>query len=207
MPQNVTPQKLFNFSVQNVVINDGKILLVHEKDQTIENKKRAGWGMFGGKTEGYTVNSTVEQIIKFLPIERIPEEDFSNFLEIRIDDCFFSWFWLHREYERFMPEIGELAFYTAIREGIEETSLLVRPKFVLFEEPTRSEDHRVIVVSSEIVSGTMNKRSLETDDCRWFDLLDLPEDIYISHKKRIALAVYKLGIRDKESGQLLDLFT
>lgn len=200
-------QMPFNFSVQNVVINDGKILLVHEKDQTVEHKKRAGWGMFGGKTEGYTVQSTVEQIIKFLPVERIPEEDFSELLKIRMDDNFFSWFWAHREYGQFMPEVGQLVFLTAIRESIEETSFLVHPKFVLFEETTKSEDHRLIVVSSEIVSGTMSKRSLETDDCEWFDLLELPEGIYPSHKRRIALAVCKLGIRAKESGQLFDLCT
>lgn len=195
-----------SFTVQNVVIENEKILLVHEKDHTGEGGRCPGWNPFGGNTEGWSVERTYRQIINFLPVERIPEQDFLNLLEIRLDDDFFSWLWNHKDYKKFMPEIGQLIFLTAIREGIEETGLLVRPTTVLFEERTKSENHRLLVVHSERVSGMIQKRSLETDDCGWFELQVLPEGIYPSHRRRIALAVYKLGIRDKESGQLLNLF-
>lgn len=194
------------FTIQNVVIQEKEIILVHEKDHTDEGGRRAGWNLFGGNTEGWSIERTYRQIINFLPVERIPEQDFLNLLGIRLDDDFFSWLWNHKDYKKFMPEIGQLIFLTAIREGIEETGLLVKPKFILFEERTASENHHLLVAHSEIVSGTIQKRSLETDDCGWFDLRALPEGIYHSHRRRIALAVYKLGIRDKESGQLLNLF-
>lgn len=197
------------FTVQNVVIQDEKILLVHEKNHTDEGGRHPGWNLFGGNTAGWNIKNSYRQIINFLPVEvdiNLDEEFFSNFLDQdRMDNDFFSFFGAHKEYCNFMPQIGQLIYLTAIREGIEETGLLVRPKSVLFEESTKSENHRLFVVHSEIVLGTKRKCSLETDDCGWFDLRNLPEGTFPSHRSRIALAVYKLGLRDKTTGQYLNL--
>src|SRR3989338_7165083 len=199
-----------SFTVQNVVIQDGKILLVHEKDHAGEGGRRPGWNLFGGNTEGWDINRTYRQIINFLPVEvdiNLDEEFFRNFIrQERMDNEFFSFFRTHKEYGNYVTLLGSMVYFTAIREGIEETGLLVRPTAVLFEELTKSENHRLIVVHSEIVLGKIKKRSLETYDCGWFDLRNLPEGTFPSHRSRIALAVYKLGIRDEKSGQLLDLF-
>lgn len=188
----------FTFTIQNVVFNQEKqILLVHEKDHTGEGGRHPGWNLFGGNTEGWSIERTYRQIINFLPVEverDLDEEFFKRFLnEDKMDNDFFSFFWAHPEFRNLMPQIGQLAYLTSVREGIEETGLLTRPELVLSEEKTRSETHRLLVVNSEIIQGNIRKRSLETDGCEWFDPRNLPEDTFPSGRRRIALAVYKLG--------------
>lgn len=188
----------FTFTVQSVVIEDGKILLVHEKDHAGEGGRRPGWNLFGGNTEEWTIERTYQQIINFLPIEvdlSFDENYFRKFLsEDRMDNLFFSFFKNHPDYRNQMSQIGQLVYLTSIREGIEETGLLTRPKLVLFEELTRSEKHRLLVIHSVNVAGKIRERSLETDGCGWFDPRHLPEETFPSHRRRIERVIPLLGI-------------
>ncbi len=199
----------FTFTIQSVAIEDGKILLVHEKDHTDEGGRRAGWNLPGGNTEGWNIERTYRQIINFLPVEVDPSFDENYFRQFlskdRMDNVFFSFFGAHPDYRDQMSQIGQLVYLTSIREEIEETGLLTRPQSVLFEEPTRSEKHRLLVIHSVIVAGKPRERSLETDACGWFDPRNLPEGTFPSHRRRIALATYKLRVRAEQSSQILDL--
>lgn len=161
-------------TVQNLILRDldREILLVHDRGEP--GRKRPGYAMSGGSINGFTIESTIDQIFKFLPVYRIEFQDFYTVLETETG-------------------MGSLIFLTSIREGIEETGFLIRPVRVVLEEASNrifaslisNASHKVVVVQAEIVAGNMQKRSIETDDCDWFPLSSLPRDTYRSHVERI----------------------
>lgn len=159
-------------TVQAVIINsEGRILLVHEKGE--DGNKPAGWGMPGGGVDR-PIEYLALQIYKFLPFFRINPEKWAAAQEMETEVT------------------NPLVMLTLIKECLEETGLLVFPKRILFEE-ANAPGHKVVVISAEIVDGEIQKRSLETDDCDWFDMDQLPEGIYGSHIRRIAQARAVLG--------------
>ena len=175
-------------TVQNLILrnNDSEILLVHDKGEP--GGKRSGYGMPGGSINGFTFESTLNQILKFLPVFRIEFSDFRAVLETETG-------------------IDPLIFLTSLREGIEETGFLIRPIRVVLEEATNRNlsslianiPHRVVVVQAEIVAGYINKRTVETDDCDWFSLSSLPQDLYRSHLERMKKALVGRNIAIAET--------
>lgn len=162
-------------TVQNFILKDGKVLLVHERGEPGEGGKPSGWGLPGG---GVGVARTEEQILnqicKSLPVfGGIPLEKLDQTMKTILD-----WEWNGEDLK---------VFLTAILEGLEETGFLIKPVRELLSEEN-APGHQVVVVEGVIVLGELCRHSAETDDCAWFDLDRLPEGVYNSHIRRIAKA-------------------
>jgi 8-oxo-dGTP pyrophosphatase MutT (NUDIX family) len=166
-------------TVHLLVQQDGKFLLVLNKPEP--HGKPAGWGLPGGSilVENQNMKDlsfktladfAIEHIRTFMRYANIPQE--------KLD-----WI-LSQSTQIATDEIGLLIALTAIREGIEETGFLFMPKKVMFDSMT-SITHRVVIVAADIVAGTMQKDTVETDDCDWFDIEHLPEKVYWRHKQRL----------------------
>ncbi|MBI2676683.1 MAG: hypothetical protein HYX21_01850 [Candidatus Yanofskybacteria bacterium] len=174
-------------TVRLVVIEEGKVLLVHERGGEF-TVKPAGWGLPGGGVDGKTEQDLVGTILKFLPIYcRVPvgktEEVFADIMNI--------------------STAMELpVFLVGVKEGIEETGLIIRPERKLFEKKD-APDHVVVVVNGKILGGELSTRSTETDDCRWFSLSALPAGLYVSHFSMIKRSVNILGLDYEVSREVL----
>lgn len=167
-----------------------KVLLVHEKGDEvagtmgsgIDGEKPAGSGLPGGGVdERKSEQVLLERILRaYLPVYKIEERFFREM--------------------PFNAEIELKLFLTAVTEGIEETGLLICPVRFLFEEQNSPEhkisEHKVIVALGQIIAGSIQKKSIETDGCDWFDLRGLPWDTYRSHVRRIIRALKVLGRYD-----------
>lgn len=178
-----TPSK--TMTVQLLVTDEkDRILLVHERGEGVPARrakpqigsKPAGWGLPGGGIdEKKNEQQLLEQIMKFLTVYRIEERCFKEM--------------------PYAEEIDLRLYLTAVKEGIEETGLLIYPVTILLEEPN-SPSHMVVVMSGQFLAGEIQKRSIETDDCGWFNLEHLPHGIYQSHIKRILRGFKVLGRDD-----------
>lgn len=170
-------------TVRLVVIEDGKVLLVHEKNDGFDSKP-AGWGLPGGGVDGKTEQELVELIFRFLPVySRIPVDKIRETFENVVN---------------FSTDMDLRIFLVGVKEGIEETGLIIRPERKLYEKKD-APDHTVIVVNGKILGGKISTISTETDDCRWFSLSVLPAKLYVSHFSMIKRSVNILGLKDEVS--------
>lgn len=156
----------------------------HVSDSSFIDNKPPGWGLPGGGVDqGRSNEELYRQILRFLPVFRIDE---SIFLNMPVNEA-----------------IDLKAFLVAIKEGIEETGLLICPLKTLFEE-RNAKNHKVIVVEGKVLGGHINKRSMETDDCDWFELGHIPEGTYRSHIGRILKALKSLGLNEVACKVMVD---
>ncbi|MDO8495591.1 MAG: hypothetical protein Q7S32_03710 [bacterium] len=156
-------------TVRLVVIEDDQVLLVHEKGDQFSSKP-AGWGLPGGGLDGKNAEELVMSIRRFLPIQsRVPPEQVEAMMFTILD---------------FTTDIALDVFLVGVKEGIEETGLVIRPEKKLFEIQN-SPEHTIVVVRGNILGGTLSTRNTETDDCRWFSLETLPQGLYVSHERMI----------------------
>lgn len=150
---------------------ENKILLVHEKGDDGNDGKPPGWGMPGGGVDDKTEEEMLEQIIKFLPVySRIP---MGEELEKMINEIL-----------NFKIVVDPKISWTCVKEGIEETGLVIRPERHLFMEPTNFY-HGVEIIEGAVIAGKLSRKRLDIDDCGWFPIHDLPKGTYPSHRYRI----------------------
>ena len=202
-----------SLTVQLVVLEEGKILLVHNKKY---GKKPSGWGMPGGGvpngSEAEISPAIYKGIARFLthPGYKLMGE---NEFEEKV---------VCRQTEIESPKI----FLGSVKEGIEETGFILFPERTLFVEsissqnhnhdrshnprsistndPTRNQVH-VILASRVLDCGELIKKTIETDDAKWFRLDELPnglslvDRIYPSHFERVkrAIEILDIGIEVK----------
>ena len=190
MELNEADSPIEAITVQNLILrnNDTEVLFVHDKGEP--EGKRPGFAMPGGSINSFTVQSTIDQILKFLPVYRIDFSHFKRLLKMELN-------------------MDLLVFLTSIREGIEETGFLIQPIRVVLEEASRNNlssllpnvAHKVVVVKGDVVAGELQERSTETDYCGWFPLTSLPADTYRSHVERIKKIMPKANIRLAETDE------
>lgn len=185
-----------------------KILLVHEKDEGVpiedpdginrtkhgKKSKPAGWALPGGGVEpGPSIGALIGKLIEFVCFYRIAtnQEDARLELSKAIPENTES------EYEaRLILEL--------VRECLLETGFLIRPVRQLFDHANDS-GHTVYVFYGQVVAGQLQQRSVETDDCRWFGLSELPDGLFHSHAARISRVASILGVNagGEETGGIL----
>jgi len=193
--ETVSDRRFLKQTVQGVILDPywkNEILLVHEKGET--GGKPPGWALPGGNMllENHRITGIydaelvardgMKQIEHYLSIFEIPELEWKSVVE-GIDEYLGG---------TKSSKENTLVWLTIVREVLEETGILGTPKRELFvDEVFRGvEAHNVIVVNVEIgFEGKLSKRSMETDDCRFFPMNKLPRDIYQTHFSRICRAV------------------
>jgi len=175
-----------------------QILLVHEKDEKTHKDERGrsgkpgGWSLPGGgiKSEEDEIWAEIEKLLashvrlskgngadrplspaEYAKYYKMIEEGFPIFSEVKVR-------------------------LTAIKEGIEETGLLVKPLRELFREPTLGSfnNHENVFLECEEVAGLLQIHSSETDDAWWFDEDNLPTGslpvgLYKRHRSWIKLGL------------------
>ena len=151
-----------------------RILMVHERPP-----KPPGSGLPGGKVDG-TTESITAMIRKLLPVLSRLDPDGPEAAPLREAE----------------PLCDERIWWTAIKETIEETGLLVLP--YLYREWKTYRNHRVDLIIARPLGGTMLTRSVETDDCGWFIPESIPADTYKSHRAMIHWASAQVGIQNTE---------
>lgn len=184
-------------TVQAFIYQDGKILLVHEREEGglkedpdgvnrprhYKKGKPSAWALPGGGVEfGPPVGALIQKLLEFICFYRIaPDPEVARAeLSNAIPESTGS------EYEaRLILEL--------IRECLFETGFLVRPVRQLFDQ-ANDPGHTVHVFCGQVVAGQLQQKSVETDDCRWFGLSELPDNLFRSHVARIDKAVSILGI-------------
>lgn len=190
--------KLNSATVQAFIYQGDKILLVHEKEEGapiedpdgINRPKHCGkkgkpsaWALPGGSVEfGPSVEALIEKLAEFICFYKIAPDQEAAWVEL----------------SKATPESTESEdearlVLELIRECLLETGFLIRPLCLLFDH-TNSSGHTVYVFHCQIVAGQLQRRSVETDDCRWFGLSELPTDLFWSHIARINKAASMLGI-------------
>lgn len=169
-------------TIRLVNIEDGQILLVHEKDDEF-TEKPAGWGLPGGKLDSKaTVEELLASIGRFLPVYgRVPLDQVESMLEKILD---------------FVTDMDLRVFLVGVKEGVEETGLVIRPEKELFSRKN-APDHESVVLDSRVLGGQLSTHSVETDDCRRFPLEALPLGIYHSHFRMIQRAVQEMGLQNQ----------
>lgn len=165
-------------TVRLVVIESGKILLVHERGGEFA-RKPAGWGLPGGGVDGKNAQELAGAILRFLPI-------YCNIHSDEKEKTF-------NDVVDFHTDIDLRVFLVGMKEGIEETGYIIRPEKRLFEKKD-APDHAVVVVGGRILGGELSVKSVETDDCRWFLLSALPAELYVSHFSFIKRSVKIMGL-------------
>ena len=181
----------FGFTVHDFISRQNEILLVHEIGE--ENGKPANWGMPGGSvlvnpkqdmnlSEQEVLQTSFDTIRSLVRKLRISEEALAELL-------------------RSNPPLELLFFLTSVREALEETGVLVQPICELMRETTEprfehqsDSIHQVVVVQGYILEGEPCCNYEEIDDIAWFPLRALPDDLYVSHRRRIQLSVKKLHL-------------
>jgi hypothetical protein len=200
-----------DLTVQGIILDESltKILLVHEKGEP--NGKRPGWALPGGNTllehhRNWDVKSQTSLPRKQLRYEDViadSKKQIKHFLcgpaeienEVVPMSKWGNWNKVMSAAEEYMgcgdDQQDLLNYLTMIREGLEETGLLLCPVRELFSERVRrdEEDHAIVVIKNRIVAGSIDGRSIETDVCDWYPLDGLPADIYRSHYLRILRGV------------------
>lgn len=180
---------------------DGKILLVHEKEEGVlvedpdginrprrrnnngKRNKPSAWALPGGGVElRPPLEALGQKLIEFICVYKIAPDQETAQVELAnaIPEGVGS-----EDEARFVLEL--------IRECLLETGFLVRPVRRLFDHPNDS-GHTVYVFHCQVVAGQLQRTSVETDDCRWFGLSELPADLFHSHSVRINKAASILGL-------------
>lgn len=187
-------------TVRAFVLEENKVLLVHERENNVliedpdginpprrysgKRSKPQGWGLPGGNVD---FNSSLEDLIgKLLK--------FILFFEIASDQKNASVILSSLFPERVESEEEFRLLLELIRESLLETGFLIKPIRQLFREEVGSSGHKVYVFHCEISAGKLQKRSVETDDCEWFELSKLPDGLFRSHLRRINKSCAILGI-------------
>ncbi len=198
-------------TVQAFIYDDGNILLVHEREEGAlmedpgginppkrhDNSRRnkpSAWALPGGGVElGPPVEALIRKLIEFICVYKIAPDLESARAELL----------------RVIPESAESDYEARltlelIRECLLETGFLIKPVRQLFGHPNDS-GHTVYVFHGQVIAGRLQHTSVETDDCRWFGLSELPTDLFHSHAVRINKAQSILGINTntEEMGGIL----
>lgn len=148
-----------------------RILMVHERPP-----KPPGSGLPGGKVDG-TSETIVTMVRKLMPVMSRLDPDGPEAAQL----------WAAR------PLCDERIWWTAVKEAIEETGQLILPS--LYREWKTYRNHRVDLLIARSLGGTILTRSVETDDCGWFEPKNIPADTYRSHRTMIAWATAQIGIQ------------
>lgn len=181
----------FEFTVHNFTTRRNELLLVHEIGE--EKGKPSKWGMSGGSvlpdpirdkrlTEKQVIEISFDQIKKLVRDCHISQEAFKELMESN-------------------PPVELIFFLTAVREALEEASVLIQPICELMRETTEprlesqcDSNHQVVVIQSYVLDGEPKCNYKEIDDIGWFQLDSLPEDLYVSHRRRIHRSSNKLHL-------------
>jgi len=195
-------------TVQAFIYQDDKVLLVHEKEEGASvkdpdeiNKPKPGkkgkpsaWALPGGGVEfNPPFEALIQKLIEFICFYRIaPDQEAAR-----------------AELSKAIPESAESEYEARlilelIRECLLETGFLVKPIRWLFDH-INGPDHTVHVFYGQVVAGQLQQKSVETDNCQWFGLSELPTDLFHSHVARIYKATSMLGINasGEEMGGIL----
>ena len=179
-------EKTVRLLIRRRVGSEEQILLTHEKDERAKKDERGqsgksgGWSLPGGGIKKQE-KEIFEEIKKLHAVQlRFPkegggdrhasQEEYAKYLEVFLgfND----------------PPVSELkVILTAVKEGLEESGLLIKPVYELFREPTPNSfnNHELVLLDCEVVAGLLQTRSIETDDCRWFGTEKLPDGLYRKH--------------------------
>lgn len=167
-------------TVRAIIIEEDKILLVHERKN---KEKPPGWGLPGGRVDfSRPLSELKKKLAEFLVCYKISsnlkeaEEKISGIVDFSV----FS--------EKETRIILEL-----MRECLLETGFLVKPLNFLFKEERKHGE--ILVFLCCVVGGKIEKRTVETDDCDWFEFSSLPTDIFVSHYRMIKKAIDLESIR------------
>ena len=171
----------------------GKIILVYDKAK--ENGKHEAWGLPGGGIpekdgEAEDIRKRLEnQVLNFLPVDVYRENMSREALKRRL---WLDWEEADRSYGG-VKVSDSLIFWTAIKEGIEETGLLLFPCDVLLVDQIRP-DHDFILVHAKTITGRLDGRGCDTKKADWFDVCSLPRNIHKSHPGKIKRGLRALGV-------------
>lgn len=188
--QHFSSEKTVRLFLVRKVEEREQILLVHEKDERAQKDengqsgKPGGWSLPGGGIKK-SETEILKEIQNLLAAQvRAPKESGGDRPLSRKEYDFY--------YEMFLdtPPFTELkVILTAVKEGMEETGLFVRPLRELFREatPNSKNGHHSVFLACEVLAGILQPHSVETDDARWFDVERLPEGrlpdgLYKSHR-------------------------
>jgi 8-oxo-dGTP pyrophosphatase MutT (NUDIX family) len=179
--------KDLSITVHLLIEREGKLLLVFNRREP--RGKPAGWGLPGGGILPEEIRNITELDLSFdklaqdalsnirglMPKSGVSLADLNSIINARPDSHLMNWL---------NDQLSLLIFLTAIREGIEETGLLLLPERIVWEGAV-SMDHKVVIVKASVVAGRIVPGKAEIDDCDWFERGNLPEQFYLSHRKRL----------------------
>jgi hypothetical protein len=147
----------------------------------------------GGVEFGPSLEALAEKLVEFICIYKIAPNMDAARIEL-----------LKAAPEGVKSEYDARLALELMRECLLETGFLIKPVRQLFDH-VNGPGHTVYVFHCQIVAGQLQQRSVETDDCRWFGLSELPDDLFRSHVARINKAASMLGINTsgEEMGGIL----